>query len=275
MTPSLPQARDFVYRRGTDLEKARIDAILEKKKPSDEIIKSIEEIQNQDGGFPYMRQKGMPSTLNNTEGELVVLNDLGLLSSEIAKKALGYIMKTQKEDGSWDENSEIMQYDPPPWMVAGERRSIVYHTAYCAFWLGVVGLRESDSFIRGHDFLKGCQDASGKILGFLHSSWIGTSVFAIKEGWASPRVRRGLDYLVGVGEWVASQISWMLWCFGCAGAPRDTDFVETMLSRLQGMQRTDGGFPSEDGEEFEVGATIEAVKVALIYGASLTKSFAM
>jgi len=265
MTFNLQKACDFVYQNGDDIEKERLDAILKRKKPSESVILHIAHLQNPDGGFPYQRMKGELSTLNDTEVELVVLNDLGLLSSEVGKKALGYILAMQKEDGSWDENPEISKYDPPSWMVHGDRRSIIYHTVYCSFWLGIGGWRESVHFKKGYRFLKNCQNEAGKIEGFLHNSWIGTPVLAMECGWESVGVRKGVAYLESVTGWESSQISWMLWCFLMAHIPKENPFAARMRNELPLRQRFDGSFASEDGDEFSVSATIEALKVTSLF----------
>ena len=269
MTFNLQKACDFVHNNGDDIEKERLDAILKRKKPSETIIHHIVHLQNPDGGFPYKQLRGELSTLNNTEGMLVWLDDLVCLRSDMGNGAFHFLLAMQKEDGSWDENPEITKYDPPPWMVHGDRRSIIYHTAYCSFWLGVGGWRESVHFKKGYRFLKDCQNEVGKIEGFLHSSWIGTSVFAIYEGWGSERVEKEVGFLENVEEWEASQISWMLWCFAFADMPKDHSFATTMLRELGKRQRDDGSFASEDGDAFAVNATIEAIKVMRLYGKEL------
>jgi hypothetical protein len=265
MKIDIEKAAAFVYQNGDEIQKARLDAILKKRKPSDDIVKSIEELQNPDGGFPYKQVRGELSTLNNTEGMLVWLDDLGCLRSDIGKRAFHFLLTMQKEDGSWDENPEISKYNPPPWMVHGDRRSIIYHTAYCSFWLGVGGWKESVQFNKGYRFLKDCQNEVGKIEGFLHNSWIGISVFAMESGWESVKVRKGITYLESVKGWEPSQISWMLWCFVIAHIPKENPFAARMLHELPLRQRLDGSFASEDGDEFAVNATIEALKVISLF----------
>jgi len=267
MKINMKQAIDFVYKNGNIFEKARLDAILRKKKPAKSVVGKILDLQNEDGGFPYNKEKGKPSTISDTSVALIWLNDLKMLNSDTGKKAIKHLISLQKENGSWDENPEISNYNPPVWMTPGDKKTIVYNTAYSAFWLGISGHRESLSFKKAYNFLIECQNESGRFEGFLHSTWIGASVIAIVEGWESNRVRMAIKYLDNVDsdKWVASQISWMLWCFALADVPKENIFVSKMLNKLRGKQRDDGSFASEDGEEFAVGATLEAIKVILLY----------
>jgi len=267
MKINMKQAIDFVYKNGNIIKKARLDAILREKKPAKSVVGKILDLQNEDGGFPYNMKKGKPSTISDTTVALIWLNDLKMLDSDTGKKAIKHLISLQKEDGSWDENPEISSYNPPVWMTPGDKKTIVYNTAYSAFWLGISGHGKSLSFKKAYNFLVEYQKESGKFEGFLHSSWIGTSVIAMIEGWESKRVKRSLKFLdhIDWSSWVASQISWMLWCFMVADVPKENIFVSKMLNKLRGKQRDDGSFASEDGEEFAVGATLEAIKVLLLY----------
>ncbi|MFQ5910319.1 MAG: prenyltransferase/squalene oxidase repeat-containing protein, partial [Thermoplasmata archaeon] len=262
MGANLEDAVGFVQREGGEIERARLETILHGHKPAENVVEAITGMQNDDGGFPYNREEGKPSTISDTEGVLVWLSDLGLMASGVGRRAIGYLLSMQKEDGSWDENPEITEYDPPVWMTPGDERVAVFNTCYSGFWLGVAGYRKDASFKKAYNFLIEHQDEWGRFSGFLHSSWIGTSVFAMAEGWESERVRRGVEFLDGIAPsvWVASQISWLLWCFAVASVPKDTPFVEKMLDELSKRQRDDGSFASEDGDPFALDTTIEAIK---------------
>ncbi len=261
------QSFAFIEEKGSVLEKARLRSILYGIKPSPEIVQPLMELQNTDGGFPFNLVKGNHSAVGDTLLSLSYLNDLKMLKSPTAVSALHYLLTVQSEDGSWDENPEIAKYNPPPWMIPGDRRAIVFNTAYSAFWLVVAEFTGTTAFKRAYEFLVKCQSESGKLEGFLHSTWIGTSVFAMVEGWESGRVQRGIQYLDNIdsSQWVASQIAWLLGCFASAGVPKENAFVRKMLKKLSEGQREDGRFASEDGDEFAVNATIEAIKVMLLW----------
>jgi hypothetical protein len=118
------------------------------------------------------------------------------------------------------------------------------------------------------DFLLQHRGESGKFYGYLHTTWIATSVFLMAGSQYLEIVESGLRVLVdrALTEWEASQIAWALDCLGKAGLPDSHPFVERCLAELLNRQRPDGSWSSEDGEAFAVGATIGALKALKRYG---------
>ena len=118
------------------------------------------------------------------------------------------------------------------------------------------------------------QDETGKFHGYLHTTWIATSVLFIAERRHLEAAEKGLQFLMGksLSEWADSQIAWALDCMKRAGLAKDHPFVKTCLNELMRRQRSDGSWSSEDGEAFAVGATIEVLKVLKYYGLLPTES---
>lgn len=260
------RALEYITTYGNELEQARIAHILDGVKPPPGLEHTLAMEQNEDGGFPFPGKKGSPSTLSYTTFTLAWLDDLGLLHGETGRRAVGFIASRQKDDGSWDENPAVNSYNPPLWMKPGEPAAIVYNTAGALFWLLLTGKAE-DSLSRGLAFLVRHQTPSGAFFGFRHSTWLAVSVFGMAAGWDAAVVRRSLDYLAGIPaqQWVASQISWMLWTMLKCGVPRKHFFVVRMIDLLSQKQERDGSFPAEDGPDYTVNATIEALKVVHLY----------
>lgn len=259
------RALEYIRARGNDIEKARIDCIISGIKPSSALQRSLANKQNQDGGFPFQGLKGRSSTLSDTAFTLVWLDDLGLMHTEISLRALDFIASRQRADGSWDEDPAIIEYQPPPWMKPGETAVVVFSTASALFWLVTAGKAERAP--QGLQFLERHQAPSGAYAGFRHNTWLAVAVTGMLSGWDAPAVRRGLDFLSGIpGEqWITSQISWMLWAFLKGGAPLENSFFTRMYEQLLRRQKNDGSFLAEDGEEYAVNATIEALKVDYLF----------
>lgn len=57
----------------------------------------------------------------------------------------------------------------------------------------------------------------------------------------------------------------LLRCLGDAGLPADLGLVVRCLADLEGKQRADGSWGSEDGEAHAAGATVEALRVLRVY----------
>jgi squalene cyclase len=264
---AVTEALSFVEERGSSLEQARLRCILQEVEPEPDVIQPFIELQNDDGGFPFGRVQGNLSTVNRTLAALSWMDDLGMLVSPPASRALEYLLAVQRDDGGWDEDPAIAQYDLPPWISPGDLRTRLYLSSYAAYWLAVTGYASHPAFRKALEFLLKHQDETGKFYGFLHSTWIATSVFAMAGERYSTVVEQGLQALMDrpLAAWEASQIAWVLDCLGRAGLPRDHPFIEKCLAELRQRQRADGSWSSEDGEAFAVGATIAAVKALKHY----------
>ena len=82
----------FIEERGSELEKARIRHILYGQKPEADVIQRFTGLQNNDGGFPYDMVPGNLSTVDNTLLALSWMDELGLLGSPLADKAVSYLL---------------------------------------------------------------------------------------------------------------------------------------------------------------------------------------
>lgn len=263
----------FIEQKGSELEKARIRRILYGVKPELDAIQPFIELQNDDGGFPYDMVQGNLSTVDNTLSALWWMDELGMLKSPTADKALGYLLAVQRDDGGWDEDPSITQYDLPPWVSPGDLPTRLYLSSYSAYWLAIRSYKTHPAFQKALDFLLKHQDESGKFYGFLHTTWIATSVFIMAGDQYSEVATKSLQVLLDrpLSQWEDSQISWALDCLGKAGLPKDHPFIEECLAELLHRQKPNGSWFSEDGEAYAVGATIGALKALDHYGLLLPK----
>lgn len=258
----------FIEEKGSDLEKAIMRHILYGTKPEPEVIKAFIESQNRDGGFPCRKVRGNLSAVNDTLNALFWLDEMGMLESSTAGKAIGFLLDTQRDDGGWDEEPATAQYDLPPWITPGNLGTRVYVSSYAAYWLALKGYKAQPAFQAVLQFLLRHRDETGKFHGFLHSTWIATSIFLMAGDPYAQVVTEGLQVLTSrpLAEWVDSQICWALNCLGRAGLAKDHSFVEACLAELLRRRGTEGQWASEDGEAQAVGATIEALKALKRYG---------
>jgi hypothetical protein len=253
----------FIMSHGTVLEKARLGSLLQNTEPSPDINQYFLTLQNEDGGFPFDFKQRNLGTIDNTLTALWWLDELRLLTSPIGKKALKFLINVQKPDGGWDEAPAITIYDLPPWISPGDPRTRLYLSSYCAYWLAIAGHIEQSSFTKALDFLCKQQEDSGKMPGYLHSTWIATSVFLLAGSPYLPAAHKGLQYLTQISMEMleASQIAWALDCLGRAGLEIGHPLIKSYLVELMKRQTLDGYWLSEDGDEFIVSSTIEAIKV--------------
>ncbi len=277
---NLDQAVFYIDQHGSILEKGRLLYLLMDVEPSPELYSKLLSLQNPDGGFPS-RPKGSdnPSSVDSTLTSLWQLDELGQFATPEAQRARAYLAHTQHADGSWDENPALPQHDLPPWIQPGTPATILYLTAYAAFWLGahLIGSAASGetadpinaAFKRAAGYLASQQEASGKIPGYLHNSWMGISALVMaarllpeKESYTQ-FAERGLAYLADLpdDQWEDSQVAWALDCLSRAGLSAEHPLVRQLLASLVRRQAADGSWASEDGPSNAASATVNALKV--------------
>lgn len=257
----------FIEENGTDLEKARFRQLIYGIRPEPGVVQPLLELQNDDGGFPCKMTRGNPSSVNDTLRAVWWLAELGMIESPAASRAFGYLFAIQKEDGGWDEIAAAAQYGAPPWASPGDPRARLYLTAQTARWLALGGHKTHPAFQKALDFLRAHRDETGRFHGFLHTTWIATSVFVMAGDEYADVVAGGLRALMArpFSKWVDSQISWALEVLGKAGLPQEEPFVEQGLAELLHRQEVNGRWVSEDGEAYTVVATIGALNALKQY----------
>jgi len=136
-------------------------------------------------------------------------------------------------------------------------------TAYTGFWLAKLGYSKDKRIKKACNFLIKYKKENGAFEGFRHNTWIAASLFAMVYGKRCRVTREGLKFLAEITkyQWIPSQMAWLLWCLSSANFTRHNKFVKYFLNLLSKSQNPDGSFASEDGREFSVSATLEAIKV--------------
>jgi hypothetical protein len=253
----------FIESRGSDLERARLNCILYGTQPDRQVIRNLNDLQNIDGGFPFGMVKCNLSTINDTTVALWWMEELVLLSTYPGRRAFSFLLSRQLDDGSWNENPQISQYDLPHWIQLDDRKTILYLSAYAAYWLVVGGYSTTPALRKAYHYLIRNQDKSGEFYGYLHTTWIATGMFLMLGERYRNIADLGLRYLADMdpSSLDDSQIAWELDCLSKGGMANDHPYIKECLLQLTLRQKPDGSWASEDGEAFAVGATIQAVKV--------------
>lgn len=258
----------YIDQNGSEVERARLRGLLGRARPDVKVARTLEARQNDDGGFPYGLVPGRLSTIEATTTALEWMQDLGVLSSPPAERALFYLLSVQRPDGAWDEPVGLMRYGPPPRLLPGDPRVRALSTALVAYWLASAGRRDDHAVARAVAYLRARQTPEGRFAGFLQTTWLATAVFLMVEGDGSGTAARGLDALaaVEVARWSPGSLTGMLNALGEAGVPR-TALLHQGLTRLIALSQPDGSWVSEEGDLYHVHVTLRALRALILHGA--------
>ena len=269
-TIDLTAAIGYVSENGTILERARMLRMLMNVEPARESYQKLLDSQNPDGGFPSRPKPGSESAVDSTLTALWQFDELGMLDTGPARRALDFLRAVQRPDGGLDENALLPQHDLPPWIRPGELPTRLYLTTYAAYWLGVVhGALEAGeghddpTFNRAVEFIAAHQREDGAVPGYMHNNWLGASAFRFAGPAYAERAEAVLGYLLRLppGDWADSQVAWALDCLTRAGLPADHPFTQFARAELIRRQAPDGSWASEDGPSFAASATVGVIKV--------------
>jgi len=256
------RARAFVQTHGDDVQKLRLAALLDNKRP-DAVPASLVALQNEDGGFALLLQPKRPSALSSTAYALAALHDLRLVNNDEGQRALRFIEQRQTARGIWRESADLQRFNPPPWMDPDSTAADVYTTAICANALAVFNGDEL-AVDQAVAWLQTQQARDGLLVGFrAHSSWLALPAFTEIYGQETRTTRRlvaGLGSILDDG-WPGSMLAWLLQCALDAGYTRRTELVDRAWQQLDRTQHPDGSFSVDEGDN-PIHATLQALDVA-------------
>lgn len=269
LRPSLDTklAIEFVQKNSNPEQKERLECILTGRKVKEEILNSLIELQNPDGGFPYGLERGRPSSIMDSLLALVRLEEYNSLDHESVDRVIRFLFSVQNNDGSWEESDAIEQFSPPSWMKPGDLKAKVLTTAYTSFWLAKLNYVDREELIDAMDFLMRFVHPDGHFYGFLHTNWVAASFLAMMLGRDHWAVRGAISFLreIPAESWEPSQIGWLLWSLASAGFTAEDPEVKYFLDILDKKQWEDGSFePEAEGREVET--TIAIIKALKLLG---------
>ena len=259
----------WVDQNGNETERARLRGLLGRSRPDARIVRTLEARQNSDGGFPSDLVQGRPSSIDTTAMVLRWMQDLRMLGSALAQRAVTFLFTSQRPDGSWDEPPGLLKYGPPPRLLPGDPRVQAFCTAVAAYWLALLGHRSDYAVSRAMAYLRPRQAADGRFLGFLQTTWVAAALFRFVEGPGAAAAARAIEALAAVRteRWQAGALAGMLNASAESGVASHVPLVRQGLQRLWSLAEPDGSWPSEDGEFYRVEVTLRSLRALLFYGA--------
>lgn len=267
----LDAAIGFVVAHGDDVDRARLAYLRTGAEADPALVAAVEAGQLPDSGWPG-REGGDVASVDATCFRFAELDDLGALGRPAARQAMDWLAETQRADGSWEEDPALAG-SAPPWATPGDPEARLYLTANAAFWLAAGGLAARPGGPRdervGGSYAGVVANAAAALAGslaedgswpsYLVTGWLGAAVlYGQGRHGESVRMRgvltRRLPDISPAGTaWLASALRRL-------GVPGDDALLAAARRRLAGSQRTDGGWPNEDGDAFEVHTALAAIR---------------
>jgi len=253
------RARAFVLAHGTVRDVARLEGIFGAVGPDRDVVRGLEALQNSDGGFAARQVPGNPSSIDTTCFVLHQMKDLPPLSgSPMASRAIAFLRRVQRPDGSWAESTEAAA-------LAGPWAEPTYLTALALFTVLTHEPEHMDPLTRGAAWLRRtlATDPTGA----------GVPVQTLALTWTT------FYRLFGPG---AHEVSWALqtllhrdrtaaeraWGGACAlevgAGGKFVLSIVRLMAQLADLQQADGSWPAEEGAPLE--STLTALRVFRGYG---------
>lgn len=261
----------FVVARGDNVDRARLSYLRTGALPSLAILETAEGGQTREGGWPAFWADGVAS-IDATCFHLAELDDLGALGRPAARRALDWLTTRQRPDGTWEEDGSLADV-APPWATPGDPEATLYITANAAYWLTVAGHdarqagpldeRPGGSYAGvvapAAEWLRAYVQPDGSMPTFLVATWLSAAVL-YRHDMFYESVRLQQRLLDRMPELSATDAAWLAAANRRVGVRDDDRLIVAAMLRLRELQRSDGGFTSDDGDAFDVHATLSAIR---------------
>jgi hypothetical protein len=261
----------FVMAKGDHVDRARLSYLRTGAMPAEEIFETAEGGQAPDGGWPAFWADGVAS-IDATCFRLAELDDLGGLGRPAARRALDWLTTRQRPDGTWEENPSLADI-APPWATPGDPEARLYITANAGFWLIVAGHdarsggpldeRPGGAYagVVAHaaEALRGQVQPDGSMPTFLVATWL-TAAILYRQDMFYESVRLQQRLVERLPDLSAADAAWLVAANRRVGVHDEDRLIIGAMLRLRELQRSDGGFSSDDGDAFDVHATLAAIR---------------
>jgi len=253
----------FVVAHGDSVDRARLSYLRTGAAPSEDILTTAEIGQAPDGGWPAL-WGGEVASIDATCFRLVELDDLGALQRPAASRGLEWLASRQR-NSMWEED-ESLAVEAPSWAKPGDPEARLYLTANAAFWLSVSDL---DAGWGGGQFAQFTQPAAqaiaahigedGSWRSFLISAWLSAAVLHRHDKfYESARIQIMLGDRLP--QMTPADVALMAAALRRVGVSVEDWLLTAARRRLAETQRSDGGWPSDDGPAFDVHTTLAAIR---------------
>jgi hypothetical protein len=259
----------YVVAHGDPVERARLSFLRTGAQPAQQIIDRIAEGQMASGGWPASGD-GKVASVDATCFRLSELDDLGGLRGPAVDRALTWLARQQRTDGTWQED-ESLAAEAPPWAMPGDPEATLYLTSVAGFWLTVADVEAHPHHEEPARFQSTLAAAARYVVSQAHDD--GTWPSFLAAGWHAAGLLHEQQFfyesarmqlVLGdrLGDMSPADLASM------AAALRRVNLGDDWLlrsawKRLGETQRTDGGWDSDEGPIFDVNTTLIAIRAVL------------
>jgi hypothetical protein len=259
----------FVVAHGDPVDRARAAWLRSGRRPDERALAQAELGQVVGGGWPAEASSELPS-VDATCFHLSELDDLGALDRPAARRALAWLAARQRPDGSWEEDEELAG-SAPSWARPGDPEARLYLTTNAGFWLAVAGPAEPPPsaganqheaiVVRAAAAFRSALRPDGSWPSYLVTGWLGAALLH-HTGWFYEAARVQLTLAERAPGLSASDAASLGAALRRVGISADDQLLVAVRARLGELQRTDGGWLSDDGPPFDVHTTLTAIRAA-------------
>lgn len=274
----------FVEARGGPVELARLRRLVSGEKAPEHAVAALLDGQCADGGWPAFWAP-WASSLDATCFRVALAEQVGVGPGHPAiGRAVAFLAARQSPDGSWEEDVHGADgtadgaVEVPRWLRPGDEAATLYLTANCGFWLAVLlvpceppctgprvqPLREP---LRAAGYLEARLGDDGRLgRSFLHTHWLAGGLWwRLGQIGLAELVFGYLQQRLGA-DFPASNLGWLVNSLLIAGVPSSHPLVDAAASQLEQCQQADGRWASEDGPDYDVHSTLEALRALRLCG---------
>ena len=265
---NIAAAIGYVVAHGDPVERARLSFLRTGASPPPHIIERIAAAQTPAGGWPASGEGSVPS-IDATCFRLAEMDDLGGLRGPAVEPALSWLAKSQRPDGSWQEDDSLAA-EAPPWAVPGDPEATLYLTSMAGFWLRVAEFeahpyheapaRHGPVLNAAARYVVEHLRPDGSWPSFLAAGWHAAGLLHEQQFfYDSARVRLVLaDRLPDMSPADVASMAASLRRVNIGD-----DLLQAARNRLGETQRRDGGWDSDEGPLFDVNTTLIAIRAVL------------
>ena len=256
----------YVVAHGDAVERARLSFLRTRQPPEPAIIERIVAGQMSAGGWPASTDGEVPS-VDATCFRLSELDDLSGLHGEPVDRALAWLSAVQREDGSWQEDASLAA-EAPAWAMPGDPEATLYLTSLAGFWITVAEIEVNPHLETPPRYARTLAAAARMFVSQLRPD--GTWPSFLAAGWHAARLLHVQQYFyesarvqLVLGDRLPDMSPAAV--ASSAGARRrvnlgDDRLLQRARKRLGETQRTDGGWDSAEGPNFDVNTTLTVLR---------------